>query len=63
MQVQARVQYYHGQWKLLNLNLDFMVSPAGNQVPREQATLLREGGEIVLSKGDKGRHVIVRMIS
>jgi uncharacterized protein YegL/serine/threonine protein kinase len=61
-QVQARVQYYKGQWILWNLNLDSMVSPAGNPVPVKQATYLKEGDRITLSNKDKGRHAFVRMI-
>jgi serine/threonine protein kinase len=61
-QAQAHVQYLKGQWKILNLNLDSMVSPTGNTVPKEDAIYLRDGDEIVLSKDDKGRHVSVRMI-
>jgi hypothetical protein len=40
-----------------------MVSPAGNPVPKDQATYLRDGDEIILSKDEKGRLVSVRMVS
>jgi serine/threonine protein kinase len=60
---QARVQYYKGQWILWNYKLDSMVSPAGNPVPKDQATYLRDGDEIILSKDEKGRLVSVRMVS
>jgi serine/threonine protein kinase len=62
-QVQARVQYYKGQWILWNLNLDSMVSPAGNPVPKKSATLLKNGDEIILSKSEKGRLVSVKLVS
>ena len=58
----ADVQFYQGQWILINRGLDSMVSPSGNPVPKEQAVALKDGDEILLSKAEKGRLVTVRMI-
>ena len=59
----ADVQYYQNQWILINRELDSMVSPAGNPVPKGQAVALKEGDEIHLSQNEKGRLVSVRMIT
>ncbi|MDB4416025.1 serine/threonine-protein kinase [Akkermansiaceae bacterium] len=58
----ADVQFYNGQWILINRELDSMVSPSGNPVPKGQAVVLKEGDEILLSKSEKGRLISVRMI-
>jgi hypothetical protein len=47
---------------LINKDLDSMVSPAGNPVPRGQACPLTAGDEVRLSKEDHGRLVSVSMI-
>lgn len=63
-QVQAYIQYHDavGQWILRNVNLDSMVSPAGNPVPKGQATMLKDGDEVLLSKEARGRLVTVKLI-
>ena len=58
----ADIQFYQGQWILINRQLDSMVSPSGNPVPKGQAVALKDSEEILLSKSEKGRLVVVKMI-
>jgi hypothetical protein len=60
--VQAVVVAHQGQWLLLNRNLDSLVSPSGNPVPKGQACRLSDGDEILLSKEERGRLVSVKFI-
>lgn len=61
-ETQAYVLFYQNQWILVNKNLDSMLSPSGQPVPKGQACPLRDGDEILLSKEDKGRMISVKMI-
>ena len=58
----ASIRFIKGQWLLFNRALDSMLSPTGNPVPRNQAVLLQEGADIVLSQEENGRRVRVEMI-
>jgi hypothetical protein len=61
--VLAYVLFHQGQWLLVNKNLETMISPGGNPVPKGQACVLKEGHEVRLSKEEHGRLVSVKMIS
>lgn len=61
-EVQAYVIFHQGQWLLVNKNLDSMISPAGNPVPKGQACVLKDGVEVRLSKEEHGRLISVKMI-
>jgi serine/threonine protein kinase len=61
-EVQAYVAFYQNQWILINKNLESLVSPRGNPVPKGQACALKDGDEVRLSKEDQGRLVSVKMI-
>lgn len=52
----------HNQWLLWNLELDSMVSPGGNPVPKGRPTAIHDGDEVILSKADRGRIASVRMV-
>ncbi len=58
----AYVAFHQGQWILINKDLDSLISPSGNPVPKGQACPLNEGDEILLSKKDRARLISVRMI-
>ncbi len=58
----ARIVEHQGRWLLVNLQLDGMISPGGNRVPRQQACELKEGGHVLLSGEENGRLVTIRMI-
>lgn len=61
-EVLAYVLFHQGQWLLVNKNLEAMVSPAGNPVPKGQACVLAAGNEVRLSREEHGRLVSVKMI-
>ncbi len=60
--VYARVTFHQGQWIMVNEKLNSMVSPRGNPVPIGQACPLKPGDQILLSKDEHGRMIVVRMI-
>ncbi len=62
-QNQATVLFYNNQWILRNDNLNSLVSSSGNPVPVKQATPLKDGDWITLSKDEKGRCVSIRIIN
>lgn len=59
----AYIVFHQQKWLLVNKELDSMISPAGNPVPKGQACELKPGAEILLSKHDRGRLVVVRTIT
>lgn len=60
--VYAHIEFQQGNWLLVNDNLDSMISPGGNPVPKGKGCLLKEGNEIRLSKEEHGRLVSIKMI-
>ena len=59
----ADVQFHQGHWLLINRDLNSLVSDGGNPVPKGQATKLKEGAEIILSKSERGRLAVVKLVS
>jgi serine/threonine protein kinase len=57
------IQFHQGHWLLINRDLNSLVSDGGNPVPKGQATKLKEGAEIILSKSEKGRLAVVKFVS
>jgi serine/threonine protein kinase len=59
---QAVVMKHQGRWLLVNRELNSLVSPAGNPVPKGQACELRQDDEVMLAREDHGRLAMVKMI-
>lgn len=57
--LQARIVRDHGYWLLVNENIDGMISPKGNLVPRGQAISLTDGATFRTSEQGHGRLVEV----
>lgn len=53
-QLQAYISKYNSQWILVNQNVDGMISPKGNIVPKGQAILLKDKTIFKGSKHEKG---------
>ncbi len=59
----AYVARESGRWLLVNRDLDSLISPAGNPVPRGQACELHHGDEVLLGREEYARLVVVKMVS
>ena len=59
----ADVQFHQGNWLMINRDLNTLVSDGGNPVPKGQATKLKEGAEIILSRSEKGRLAVVKLVN
>jgi serine/threonine protein kinase len=58
---QAVILPHGDKWVLKNLKLESLISPKGNPVPEGHACLLQDGGEVILSRHEKGRMACVRL--